>query len=166
MHHFRMLTICLAVVVCFTATAARAQNAHFIGTAVVTGISSDGSISVKFKEAGVGNNQLISYTLAGSFSADYGCINHGGNHPSATNKTVVADNFTVSGNFSSGKNGTITATLSFTPPDPDTVLNCPGNQFAVLADISYSNLSLSDTTDGIDDTLSTTSLVPAVFFTF
>jgi hypothetical protein len=166
MRRFAMLFICLAVVVCFTTTAAMAQNTHFIGTGAVTGISSDGSISVKFKEAGLGNNQLISYTLGGSFSADYGCINHGGNHPSATNKTFVADNFSVTGTFSSGKNGTISATLSFTPPDPDTVLNCPGNQSAVLADISYSNLSLSDTTDGIDDTLSTTSLGPVVFFTF
>jgi hypothetical protein len=72
----------------------------------------------------------------------------------------------VSGTVSSGKKGSIKATLSFTPPDPNTVLNCPGNQFAVLADISFSNLSLSDTTDGIDDTLSTTSLGPVVFFTF
>jgi hypothetical protein len=166
MGRFTMLITCVAVVVCLTATAAMAQNVHFIGTAVVTGISSDGSISVKFKEAGVGNNQQINYTLGGSFSADYGCINHGGNHPSATNKTFVADNFTVSGTFSSGKNGSINATLSFTPPDPNTVLNCPGSQFAVLADISFSNLSLADSSDGVDATLSTTSLGPAVFFTF
>jgi len=166
MRRFTMLTICLAVVAGFTATAAMAQSPHFIGTATVTGISSDGTISVKFKEAGVGNNQLISYTFAGSFSADYGCINHGGNHPSATNKTFVADNFSVSGTFSSGKNGSISASLSFTPPDPDSVLNCPGNQFAVLADITYSNLTLSDTTNNVDATLSTTSLGPAVFFTF
>jgi len=166
MRHFRLATIGLFVIACFTATAAVAQSPHFIGTATVTGIGSDGTISVKFKEAGVGNNQLINYSFSGSFTADYGCINHGGNHPSASNKTFVADNFSVSGTFSSGKNGAISATLSFTPPDPDSILNCPGNQFAVLADISYSGLSLSDSTNGVDATLSTTSLGPAVFFTF
>jgi len=166
MRRFIMLAICLFVVACFTATTALAQSPHFIGTAVVTGISSDGTISVKFKEAGVGNNQNISYTFGGSFSADYGCVNHGGNHPSATNKEFVADNFSVTGTFSSGKNGSISASLSFTPPDPNTVLNCPGNQLAVLADITYSNLSLTDSTNGVSATLSTTSLGPAVFFTF
>ena len=166
MRRLTMLTICLAIVACFTATAALAQSPHFIGTAAVTGISSDGTISVKFKEAGVGNNQSISYVFSGNFTADYGCVNHGGKHPSATSKEFFADNFSVSGTFSSGKNGSISASLSFTPPDPDTVLNCPGNQVAVLADITYSNLSLSDTTNDVDATLSTTSLGPAVFFTF
>jgi hypothetical protein len=165
MRRFTMLGICLLAVVCFTTTAALAQSPHFIGTATVTGISSDGSISVKFKEAGLGNNQLITYNFAGSFDANYGCVNRGGNHPQASNKEFLADNFVVSGTFSSGKNGTISQTLSFTPPDPDTVLNCPGNQVAVLADITYTNLSLTDVTNNVAATLSTTTLSGA-FFTF
>jgi hypothetical protein len=166
MRHATKLTMCLLAVVCFTTSAALAQSPHFIGTATVTGISSDGSISVKFKEAGLGNNQLITYNFAGSFDANYGCVNRGGNHPQATNKEFLADDFSVTGTFSSGKNGTISQTLSFTPPDPNTVLNCPGNQVAVLADITYTNLSLADVTNNVAATLSATSLGPAVFFTF
>jgi hypothetical protein len=166
MRRITIVSLFLLALAGITANTTWAQSPHFIGTAVVTGVSSDGTISVKFKEAGVGNNQSITYSFAGSFSADYGCINHGGNHPSATNKTFVANNFSVSGTFESGKNGSITASLSFTPPDPDTVLNCPGNQFAVLADITYSNLTLSDATNNVDATLSTTSFGPVVFFTF
>jgi hypothetical protein len=166
MRRVTVLTICLLAVVCFTTTAALAQNPHFIGTATVTGISSDGSISVKFKEAGLGSNQLIRYDFAGAFDANYGCVNRGGNHPSASNKEFLADNFDVSGTFSSGKNGTISQTLSFTPPDPNTVLSCPGNQVAVLADITYTNLTLTDSTNNVAATLSATSLGPAVFFTF
>jgi len=166
MRHIAFSVSLLFVFACFATTGAVAQNAHFIGTAAVSGISSDGTISVKFKESGVGNNQLITYSFSGSFSANYGCVNRGGNHPSATNKEFLADNFTVTGAFESGKNGTISQTLSFTPPDADTVLNCPGNQVAILADIVYSNLSLSDSTNSVSATLSTTSLGPAVFFTF
>jgi hypothetical protein len=159
-------TLCLFVFACFTATAAFAQNPHFIGTATVNGISSDGTISVKFKEAGLGSNQLITYSFSGTFAANYGCVNRGGNHPSASNKEFFSDNFTVTGTFSSGQNGTISQTIEFTPPDADTVLNCPGNQVAVLADIVYSSLALTDTTNGVSATLSTTSLGPATFFTF
>jgi hypothetical protein len=142
-----------------------AQSPHFIGTAQVSGIGTDGTISVSFKEAGLGSNQRIDYAFGGSFVANYGCINHGGNHPSATNKTASSGTVDVTGSFSSGKNGSISATLSFTPPAPDTVLDCPGNQVAVLADISYSGLSLTDTTNQVSATLSTTS-ESAIFFTF
>jgi len=142
-----------------------AQSPHFIHDAQVSAIGTDGTISVSFKEAGLGGGQTINYAMGGSFVADYGCINHGGNHPSASNKTAESGNVAVNGSFTATKNGTISGTLSFTPPAPDTVLSCPGNQVAVLADISYSGLSLTDTTNGVSATLSTTS-ESAIFFTF
>jgi hypothetical protein len=154
--------LCLATILQATAFA---QSPHFIHDAQVSAIGTDGTISISFKEAGLGSNQLITYAMGGSFVADYGCVNHGGNHPSASNKTAESGNIAVTGTFSSGKNGSISGTLSFTPPDPDTVLSCPGNQVAVLADISYSGLSLTDSTDQISATLSLTS-ESAVFFTF
>ena len=165
MQRFTMLAICLLTLACFTATTAQAQNAHFIHTATVGGVFSDGGISVSFKEAGVGDNQNVSYLFGGSFIADYGCINHGGNHPSATNKTTVAGPLNVPATFSSDKNGTISQTIRFTPPDPNSELNCPGNQVAVLADISYSSLSLADTTNNVSANLDSTS-ASRTFFTF
>ncbi len=148
-----------------TASAAWAQSPHFIGTATVSAISSDGSISVSFKEAGVGNNVLISYAFGGNWVADYGCVNKGGNHPSASNKTAESGTLNVTGSFESGKNGSINGSLTFTPPSPDTELSCPGNQVAVLADISYTGLTLTDTTNNVAATLSTTQEA-AIFFTF
>ncbi len=143
-----------------------AQSPHFIGTATVGGVFSNGGIGISFKEAGLGSNVSITYGFGSSqFIADYGCINHGGNHPSATNKETVQGPITVTGTFSSGKNGTISQTLTFTPPDPNTVLNCPGNQVAVLADISYSGLQLEDTTNLVFATLDATAL-GRTFFTF
>jgi len=165
MRPFTRVAICLLALAGFTTIAAQAQSPHFIGSATVLGVFSDGSISVSFKEAGVGNNQLITYLFTGSFTADYGCINKGGNHPSATNKTAVAGPINVPATFSSGKNGSISQTITFTPPDASSVLSCPGNQDAVLADITYSGLALEDETDEVFDTLDSTS-VSRIFFTF
>ena len=142
-----------------------AQSPHFIGTAQVSAIGTDGTISISFKEAGLGTNTLTSYAMGGYFVSYYGCINHGGNHPSASNKTAESGTVAITATIPSGKNGSVSATLSFTPPAPDTVLDCPGNQVAVLADISYTNLSLTDKTNQIDANLSTTH-ESAVFFTF
>jgi hypothetical protein len=142
-----------------------AESPHFIGTAQVSSVGTDGTISISFKEAGLGSNQNITYAMGGSYVADYGCVNHGGNHPSASNKTAESGTVAVTGTFNSGKNGSISGTLSFTPPAPDTVLSCPGNQVAVLADISYSGLSLTDTTNNVSATLNTT-VAAAIFFTF
>lgn len=142
-----------------------AQNAHFVGNAKVSGISSNGTISVSFKEAGLGNDETVFYSFAGNYVADYGCINLGGNHPQASNKTAQTGTLSVSGSFSSGQNGTISGTLSFTPPDASGILSCPGTQVAALVDITYSNLSLRDTSNNIPATLSTTG-VSATFYHF
>jgi hypothetical protein len=165
MRRITILSLFLLALITATANTVLAQSPHFVGTATVSGVFSDGGISVKFKEAGLGSNVSITYDFGGSFVADYGCINHGGNHPSASNKTTVAGPLEATATFNSGKNGTISQTLTFTPPDPNSELNCPGNQVAVLADITYSSLSLADTTNSVDATLSATGL-SATFFTF
>ena len=166
MRRITVLSLFLLVLITARANPVLAQSPHFIGTATVGGVFSDGGISVKFKEAGLGSNVSINYELGGSFIADYGCVNRGGNHPQASNKTAVAGPIDATATFSSGKNGTISQTLTFTPPDPNSELSCPGkNQVAVLADIAYSDLSLADLTNSVSANLSTTSL-SAVFFTF
>jgi hypothetical protein len=142
-----------------------AQSPHFIHDATLSPIAADGSITISFKEAGLGGGQTITYSIGGNYTANYGCINHGGKHPSATNKTAEAGPVVASASLPVGKNGSITGSVTFTPPDPNDVLSCPGNQVAVLADISYSGLTLTDTTNGISATLSSDS-ESAVFFTF
>ncbi len=147
------------------ASVAWAQSPHFIGTAQVAGVFNDGGISASFKEAGLGDNALITYELAGKFNADYGCINHGGNHPQAANKEAVAGDVGAIATFQSSKNGNVVGTVTFVPPPASAELSCPGNQVAVLADISYSDLTLGDATNGDFATLDKVAL-SAVFFTF
>src|SRR6266480_5911164 len=71
----------------------------------------------------------------------YGCLNHGQQCPNAANKVNVQSDVSTTGTFTSGKNGSIRASLTVDPPD--TTLNCPGGQRLVLVSVSYTNVSVS-----------------------
>jgi hypothetical protein len=144
------LPIMLAgVVTAASASSALAQSPHFISA---TGtVNSDGSLTVKFKEAGLGDNQNITYTLSGQGTAIYVCVNRGGANPSASNKTAVAGPVSATGTFSSGKNGQVTASLTVQPPFQD--IGCPPGQSQELASVTYTGMTLTDTTNGVSISL-------------
>jgi len=145
------------------AGAASTQSSpHFSGTDTVNGVFSNGGISVSFKEVHLGKNVTVTYLLDGSFIAHYGCINPGGNVPESS-KVEVERHLLTEAALISSNNGTIEATLEFTPPDPD--VNCPGSQVAVLADIAYTNMSLVDEAFHVEGDLDRRAL-SATFFTF
>ena len=152
MRRFTMLTICLAVVACFTATAALAQSPHFIKTSA--SIQNNGALNVSFKEAGLGSNVNINYLASADGTATYGCINGGGNHPKATNKETVNGPVSAGGTFSSGQNGTISQSLTIAPPPPGS-FSCPGGQRLLLGTVSYSNVSIADTTNSVSEVVGT-----------
>ena len=127
------------------APAALAVSPHFINA---TGtLNADGTLTVNFKEAGLGTNQLINYELTADGTATYVCVNKGGANPSAQNKTTVNGPVTATGTFNSGKNGNVTASLTLSPPPSD--ITCPNGQTLQLASASYSNVILTDTTNGV-----------------
>jgi len=151
MQRFSMLTICLLAVATFMATAAQAQSPHFISASdALSSTENLGDLVVSFKEAGLGNNALIDYTAAADGTATYACINGGGNHPSASNKETVSGPVSANGQFSSGKNGTISQSLTIEEPGPGS-FSCPSGQTFVLADVSFKNVSITDTTNGITE---------------
>lgn len=123
---------------------AHAQSPHFIRAS--GSLDNDGSLTVSFKEAGLGTNQNINYVLSADATATYVCVNRGGANPSAHNKTTVAGPVTASGTFSSGRNGQVTASLTAEPPPSD--IACPPGQSLQLAEVSYTNVLLTDTTNG------------------
>jgi hypothetical protein len=117
-HRSKIVVVLAALVltICFGAGVASAQNAHFVN---VSGeLNNDGSLSCKWKEAGLGNNQLIDYVCSADGTATYVCVNKGGANPSAQNKTTVSGPVSAEGTFNSGKNGQITASLTLEPPHP------------------------------------------------
>lgn len=108
-------------------TPAFAGNPHFVeATATVVG----NTITVDFKEAGLGNEEQVHVVL----TADAQCVNRGGNPPQAANKqaVVAADDFPV-------QNGHVTGTLSVTA-----TLSCSPPMTIV-----FSNVVLTDETSGI-----------------
>jgi hypothetical protein len=129
--------------------AALADSPHF--TSASGSLNADGSLTVKFKEAGLGTNQNIDYVLSADGTATWVCVNNGGANPSAKNKTTVNGPVSASGTFNSGKNGNVTASLTVNPPPSD--ISCPSGQTLKLASASYANVTLTDTTNNVSISL-------------
>jgi len=125
------------------ASTAVAVSPHFISASGT--LNADGSLTANFKEAGLGTNQNINYTLSGQGTAVYVCVNKGGANPSASNKTTVAGPVSASGTFNSGKNGNVVGSLTVQPPSQD--IGCPPGQTQQLASVTYTDVTLTDTTN-------------------
>ena len=149
----RMVVVATAAAIALASAVAWAANPHFISAKAT--LENDFSLTIKFKEAGLGSNQMIHYIASANSTATYQCVNHGGKCPQAANKTTVSGPVTGEGTFSSGKNGQITASLTLNPPDPGD-FSCPGGQVMEVAAVSYSQIKLQDTTTPVE-----TSVVPS-----
>jgi hypothetical protein len=143
----RRIAVVALVFVAFALIAqqALAQNEHFIRAS--GSLNNDGSLTVSFKEAGLGTNVVIDYALTADATATYVCVNRGGANPSAQNKTTVSGPVIATGSFASGKNGQVTASLTVSPPPSD--ISCPPGQSLELAEVSYTNVVLTDTTNDV-----------------
>jgi hypothetical protein len=140
------------------ATPAIAASPHFI-RADAAGPNAQGNLAVNFKIAGLGDNQTITVTTTANATALYACQNNGGNFPSDPKKQQVSGPVSASGQFTSGKNGQITGSLTLMPPA--STLDCPGGQREVLANVSYTNVQVSGggDTESIPGTFSRTFVV-------
>jgi hypothetical protein len=141
---------------------AGAESPHFLrATAALSGTE----LTVSFKEAGLGNNVSIDYVASADATATYVCVNRGGANPSASNKTTVTAPVSEAGTFTSGKNGSITAALTISPPGPGS-FSCPSGQSLEIASVTYTNVAITDTTNGVTEpiagTFSTGCLLPNV----
>jgi len=140
MRKFGIIAVLSLMALALAAVPALAVNPHFT-KASAAGPNADGNLVVSFKIAGLGANETITVTTTGQASGQYACINRGGNHPQASNKEDFAGPVSASGDFTSDKNGNVTGTLTLTPPP--TTLDCPGNQKLVLANVTYTGVSVS-----------------------
>src|SRR5262245_33806444 len=118
-------------------------NPHFVFA--TSSISQAGVLSATFKEAGLGDNQNIDYTLTANVDATFGFVNNGGNvvqgQPWHATSTKLAKT-----TLSSDKNGNIVGTLTGTPLTP----NLPqpnGNNWRQVIDVSYYGVYVNDTTN-------------------
>ena len=157
-----MIMLAAIVAVSISMGTAYAQSPHFISASAT--LSNSGSLVVSFKEAGLGTNELATEIATGTATAVYARINKGGNHPQASNKETVNAMVGAIGTFSSGKNGQITASLTVSPPGPGN-FSCPSGQSLVLASVSYTNVAITDMTNGVSESIPGTfsvTLVPGI----
>jgi hypothetical protein len=145
------MTVFALLVLTAAAGIASAQSPHFVRADVGFSGSSP-NLAVTFKESGLGDNLLVNISASSSASALYACINGGGNHPKAANKETVNATVSASGTFSV-KNGTTSGTLTLAPPGPGS-FSCPNGQRLVLASVTYSNVTLTDTTNNVTKSFS------------
>jgi hypothetical protein len=162
MHRVSKLLLFTALFMVIGIPAALADSPHFVSASAST---SGANLVVKFKEAGLGTNQLINYEATADATATYVCVNNGGGNPSAKNKTTVSGPVSATGAFSSGKNGSVSASLTLSPPGPGS-FSCPNGQDLELAQVTYTNVAITDTTNGITEpipgTFTTGCLLPHV----
>jgi hypothetical protein len=130
-----------------------AGNPHFV-QASASGPAADGTLLVNFKIAGLGSTVTTTVTASADATAVYACRNNGGNFPADPKKQEATGPVSSSGQFTSGRNGQITASLTLYPPD--STLSCPNGQHQVLASVSYSNVAVSEPEAG-------TQSIPGIF---
>ena len=125
--------------------AAAAPKFHAVGSSV----DSVGALVVTFDERGLGNED-VTYTLTADSTATYACINRGGKNPAASNKRSVSGEVTDSATFEP-RNGRVVGSMSAGPPTASD-FTCPSGQRRVLADVTYTNIVLTDTTNNVSTT--------------
>jgi hypothetical protein len=115
-HRSKVVLVLAALVltVGFGATVAWAANLQFNQQSAT--INNDGDLVCSFKITGLGDNGTAEVVCTADASATYGCINRGGKNPSAANKQTDEGPVSGSGEFSSGKNGNVTGSLTAEPP--------------------------------------------------
>src|SRR2546423_9952163 len=135
-------------VLAVSAPSAFAGNAHFIKNASSASLSGS-SLTCKFKEAGLESGSVETVTCNATESVTYECVNGGGKNPSASNKHTFVTHASKSGQFNADRNGNIVGSLTLSPASASSLgFSCPPGQTVTLVSVSYSNVSVADSTSG------------------
>jgi hypothetical protein len=141
--HVSVLVLCLAVVALTAQAASAAAELSFVRASAAL---SDPNLVVSFKEIGLTPNLHISYQAAAQLTQTGECVNNGGQVHAVK---VTAPVF-VSGTFLSSKHGSVTQSLTLTPP----AFSCPSGQTLAAGediDVSYTSVTIKDTTNNLTD---------------
>ena len=104
-------------------------------------------VIVSWIEVGLGSTDTVNYVATATAAARYQCVNRGGNCPAASNKEDVLANVSVGGTFSVDKNGRVTGFMTI--PAPPATLVCPGKQVVDVFSVVFTDITLTDTTNGV-----------------
>jgi hypothetical protein len=121
-------------------------NPHFIANA--TECTEVGlTLVCDFKEAGLASGITVTIQVSVFASREDSCVNNGQQIPNDPKKTTTAATVTASGQFTSGKNGSVVDDLTVSLPP--TSLSCPPGQTATLISSNFvPNATITDLTSG------------------
>ncbi|MDP9225054.1 MAG: hypothetical protein M3P18_14640, partial [Actinomycetota bacterium] len=150
MTKLRILGISLLATASLMALAipAQAGSPHFIKHATNASLSGS-NLVVNFKEAGLASGSVETITIDATATTTYECVNGGGKNPAASNKTTTVTHVSESGTFTADKNGNVVGSLTLSPPTAaDLGFSCPPGQTVTFVSVTYSNISITDSTSG------------------
>jgi hypothetical protein len=130
------------------AGASFADSPHFISA---TGgiVASTGDYLASFKEAGLGNTP-ITYDLAADTSYEFQCFTKSNNKPQGSPNAGGPSSENTQTTITP-RNGQITATILLDVTFPPTNVSCQGGGLKLcLVSASYTNVTLTDTTDNVE----------------
>lgn len=142
------------VLVAASSAAQAGGNGHFIKSATSASMSGS-SLVVTFKEAGLASGAVETITTTATAATTYECVNGGGKNPAASNKHTYNVAASTSGTFTADKNGNLVGSQTLSPASASTLgFSCPSGQTVTFVSISYSHITLTDTTSGATVTFS------------
>jgi hypothetical protein len=110
-------------------------------------------------EVGVGNPEVV-YRLETVVTATFGCVNGGANRPKASNKVTITAPLQTTVQLTADQNGRITGSvLVDTGSVVPTGFSCPSGQTLVALSATFTDNTITDTTNGVtatDDDISVT----------
>ena len=109
-------------------------------------------LQFRWTEVGLGSTgDGVDFTVSTTVSVTFGCVNGGGRHPSATNKTTITEPVDQSvGPLTVDKNGQITSSVVLDiPAVSPTGFSCPSGQTLVALSAKFTDNTITDTTNGV-----------------
>ena len=113
---------------------------------------SGSNLTVSFRESGLGNGD-VNIQASATVTQQQACINGGDKNPSAANKRSFTSTNSSNGTFTA-KNGSVSGSLTLSPPS--TGFSCPGGMRLVTLSVTYSDVRVTDTTNGVSTSISGT----------
>ena len=106
-------------------------------------------LTVSGTEVGLGGGASVVYTASADVTATANCVNGGGHKPSATNKNFSGALQSTATNQADANGKISTSLVLYALP----VGFCPPGQSTVVTAATFSNVKLTDTTNGVTATI-------------
>jgi hypothetical protein len=141
----RQPVIPAAVAICVLALSASlvsGANPHFKG---VTAALGSPKLIVSGTEVGLGSGATVVYVASADVNTTATCFNGGGKNPSATNKNFSGELESTATNQADNSGKISTELILYALP----ALFCPAGQSVVITGATFTNVTLTDTTNGV-----------------